>query len=358
MDNLNINLKSEFRSRFNAGNGGSQYSSEYRPLYDDFFDSQVQFSNSLYYICIFQIPPHPIPWRAIILATLLFVFGTILIVIGTLLLAGFCDPKYNDRTWPVLILGLLMFIPGLYHVRIAYYAFKGYKVESAQIMYLKIINGTVLLSDIGFIYFTCLINAVIIIFNIVRYCGKLPHAIADFFEWFVHQILFYREVYPQESFEMVKFCNYPCYVTDVCIDCKSSCPYVIDYIREWHSILSATCEPGEITVIIQIEDPAMRKKLIERYYLRIFIRGSQGRKLLPNWKNFENSLPDIISRLISVTEVENVRHPLKTESNHYATNSERDSGAFVPLLDGRIVPIGTVASDNMKMNIFLLRPIN
>ncbi|KRY01373.1 Transmembrane protein [Trichinella pseudospiralis] len=160
MDNLNINLKSEFRSRFNAGNGGSQYSSEYRPLYDDFFDSQ------------FQIPPHPIPWRAIILATLLFVFGTILIVIGTLLLAGFCDPKYNDRTWPVLILGLLMFIPGLYHVRIAYYAFKGYKVESAQIMYLKIINGTVLLSDIGFIYFTCLINAVIIIFNIVRYCGS------------------------------------------------------------------------------------------------------------------------------------------------------------------------------------------
>ncbi|KRZ31497.1 hypothetical protein T4B_11227 [Trichinella pseudospiralis] len=227
---------------------------------------------------------------------------------------------------------------------------------------------------------------------------ELPHAIADFFEWFVHQILFYREVYPQESFEMVKFCNYPCYVTDVCIDCKSSCPYVIDYIREWHSILSATCEPGEITVIIQIEDPAMRKKLIERYYLRIFIRGSQGRKLLPNWKNFEYSLPDIISRLISVTEVENVRHPLKTESNHYhavfvfftervmcryekkfsqsdcfnllidntilnkfklyATNSERDSGAFVPLLDGRIVPIGTVASDNMKMNIFLLRPIN
>ncbi|XP_003376860.1 conserved hypothetical protein [Trichinella spiralis] len=116
MENLNINLKSEFRSRFNAENGGSQYSSEYRPLCDDFFDSQ------------FQIPPHPIPWKAIILATLLFVFGTILIIIGALLLAGFCDPKYNDRTWPVLILGLLMFIPGLYHLRIAYYAFKGYKV--------------------------------------------------------------------------------------------------------------------------------------------------------------------------------------------------------------------------------------
>ncbi|KRX50254.1 Transmembrane protein [Trichinella murrelli] len=314
MENLNINLKSEFRSRFNAENGGSQYSSEYRPLCDDFYDSQ------------FEIPPHPIPWKAIILATLLFVFGTILIIIGALLLAGFCDPKYNDRTWPVLILGLLMFIPGLYHLRIAYYAFKGYKEQMSMQ---------------------------------TEDFEELPHAIADFFEWFVHQILFYREVYPQESFEMVKFCNYPSYVT------KSCCPSVIDYIREWHSILSATCEPGKMTVVIQIEDPAMRNKLVEGYYLKIFIRGSQGRKLLPNWKSFEDSLPDIISRLISVTEVENARHPLITETRRFrifyrmqAENSEKDSGIFVPLVDGRIVPIGTVASDNMKMNILLLRPIN
>ncbi|KRZ43181.1 hypothetical protein T4C_7780, partial [Trichinella pseudospiralis] len=118
--------------------------------------------------------------------------------------------------------------------------------------------------NIWFKYFTTVVNCMSMRTEDLE---ELPHAIADFFEWFVHQILFYREVYPQESFEMVKFCNYPCY--------KSSCPYVIDYIREWHSILSATCEPGEITVIIQIEDPAMRKKLIERYYLRIFIRGSQ-----------------------------------------------------------------------------------
>ncbi|KRX62527.1 Transmembrane protein [Trichinella nativa] len=312
MENLNINLKSEFRSRFNAENGGSQYSSEYRPLCDDFYDSQ------------FEIPPHPIPWKAIILATLLFVFGTILIIIGALLLAGFCDPKYNDRTWPVLILGLLMFIPGLYHLRIAYYAFKGYKEQMSMQ---------------------------------TEDFEELPHAIADFFEWFVHQILFYREVYPQESFEMVKFCNYPSY--------KSCCPSVIDYIREWHSILSATCEPGKMTVVIQIEDPAMRNKLVEGYYLKIFIRGSQGRKLLPNWKSFEDSLPDIISRLISVTEVENARHPLITETRRFrifyrmqAENSEKDSGIFVPLVDGRIVPIGTVASDNMKMNILLLRPIN
>ncbi|XP_003376861.1 nucleolar MIF4G domain-containing protein 1 [Trichinella spiralis] len=190
---------------------------------------------------------------------------------------------------------------------------------------------------------------------------ELPHAIADFFEWFVHQILFYREVYPQESFEMVKFCNYPSYVTD-----KSCCPSVIDYIREWHSILSATCEPGKMTVVIQIEDPAMRNKLVEVFHCQItneiesLIQNYDYfsfctdfklfRKLLPNWKSFEDSLPDIISRLISVTEVENARHPLITESNHCtAENSEKGSGTFVPLVDGRIVPIGTVASDNMKV---------
>ena len=34
--------------------------------------------------------------------------------------------QYGDRTWPVLLLGALMFIPGAYHVRIAFYAFKEY----------------------------------------------------------------------------------------------------------------------------------------------------------------------------------------------------------------------------------------
>ncbi|KAL1240861.1 Mitotic spindle assembly checkpoint protein MAD2B [Trichinella spiralis] len=231
--------------------------------------------------------------------------------------------------------------------------------------------NSVPLNDIVFICFVllCVIEEVLVVqyfpnSNILEQMSmqtedfeELPHAIADFFEWFVHQILFYREVYPQESFEMVKFCNYPSY--------KSCCPSVIDYIREWHSILSATCEPGKMTVVIQIEDPAMRNKLVEGYYLKIFIRGSQGRKLLPNWKSFEDSLPDIISRLISVTEVENARHPLITETRRFrifygmqAENSEKGSGTFVPLVDGRIVPIGTVASDNMKMNILLLRPIN
>nr|CAD7404374.1 unnamed protein product [Timema cristinae] len=34
--------------------------------------------------------------------------------------------NYADRTWPMIILGALMFIPGVYHIRIAYCAFRRY----------------------------------------------------------------------------------------------------------------------------------------------------------------------------------------------------------------------------------------
>lgn len=74
----------------------------------------------------FQRPAPKVPWKAIGLAVVLFSVGTVLIVVGSLLLAGTIDTKYSDRTWPLLILGALMFIPGAYHVRIAFYAFRGY----------------------------------------------------------------------------------------------------------------------------------------------------------------------------------------------------------------------------------------
>lgn len=74
----------------------------------------------------FQRPPPKVPYKAILLATVLFSIGTILLVVGALLLSGNISAEYADRTWPVLIIGALMFIPGAYHVRIAYYAYKGY----------------------------------------------------------------------------------------------------------------------------------------------------------------------------------------------------------------------------------------
>lgn len=74
----------------------------------------------------FQEPPPKFPKKAVILACGLFLVGSILIIIGALLLTGYIDAKYGDRTWPMLILGTLMFVPGFYHVRIAYYAYQGY----------------------------------------------------------------------------------------------------------------------------------------------------------------------------------------------------------------------------------------
>lgn len=72
----------------------------------------------------FIIPPQKIPWKAIGLAASLLVIGSILLVLGSLIISGHVDMKYSDRMWPMIILGVLMFIPGAYHVRIAYYAYK------------------------------------------------------------------------------------------------------------------------------------------------------------------------------------------------------------------------------------------
>ncbi|CAN7990363.1 unnamed protein product [Ixodes hexagonus] len=67
-----------------------------------------------------------IPKKAIALATFLFVMGSALIVMSSFIFTGFIDDKYYDSRWPLLVLGSLMFIPGVYHVRIAYYAYKKY----------------------------------------------------------------------------------------------------------------------------------------------------------------------------------------------------------------------------------------
>ncbi|XP_002158372.3 transmembrane protein 230 isoform X1 [Hydra vulgaris] len=82
---------------------------------EDFVDSQ------------FQSLPTTFPTKAVALAIFLFILGTILLVIGCMLLTGYIDVMYADRTWPVVTLGVLLFIPGFYHVRIAFYAWRGYK---------------------------------------------------------------------------------------------------------------------------------------------------------------------------------------------------------------------------------------
>ncbi|CDQ73213.1 transmembrane protein 230a [Oncorhynchus nerka] len=75
----------------------------------------------------FKKSPPKVPYKAIALATFLFLIGSLLIVIGALLLAGSIEVSHPDRTVPVLIIGILVFLPGFYHLRIAYYASKGYR---------------------------------------------------------------------------------------------------------------------------------------------------------------------------------------------------------------------------------------
>ncbi|KAG1326893.1 transmembrane protein [Cocos nucifera] len=66
------------------------------------------------------------PIKEIGLAVSLLVFGSLGIVIGTVMA---CNRVGGDRAHGVsfAILGSILFIPGFYYTRIAYYAYKGYK---------------------------------------------------------------------------------------------------------------------------------------------------------------------------------------------------------------------------------------
>ncbi|XP_075975720.1 transmembrane protein 230-like [Anticarsia gemmatalis] len=74
----------------------------------------------------FDAPPLKVPWKAISLAAFLFIVGTALLIVGSLIVTGHIDTKYSDRLWPMIVLGCIMFLPGAYHIRIAYYAYKEY----------------------------------------------------------------------------------------------------------------------------------------------------------------------------------------------------------------------------------------
>lgn len=75
----------------------------------------------------FKKNPPKVPYKAIALAIFLFLIGSLLIIFGALLLSGVIQVEHPDRTIPVIIIGLLVFLPGFYHLRIAYYAAKGYR---------------------------------------------------------------------------------------------------------------------------------------------------------------------------------------------------------------------------------------
>ncbi|CAF0927498.1 unnamed protein product [Brachionus calyciflorus] len=68
-----------------------------------------------------------VPIKAILTAFFMFISGSCMIIIGALLYTGHIDAQYSDRMWPLFILGSLLFLPGFYHVRIAYYAWRKYE---------------------------------------------------------------------------------------------------------------------------------------------------------------------------------------------------------------------------------------
>ncbi|KAL1325895.1 hypothetical protein HN51_035941 [Arachis hypogaea] len=66
------------------------------------------------------------PIKEISLAVALLVFGTLGIIIGSLMAYNHVGGDTAHGLF-FAILGTLLFIPGFYYTRIAYYAYKGYK---------------------------------------------------------------------------------------------------------------------------------------------------------------------------------------------------------------------------------------
>ncbi|ONK78878.1 uncharacterized protein A4U43_C01F500 [Asparagus officinalis] len=75
-------------------------------------------------------PPHVLqskpPIKEIALAVALLVFGSLAIVVGSIMAVNQIG---GDSAHGIFfaVLGSLLFLPGFYYTRIAYYAYKGYK---------------------------------------------------------------------------------------------------------------------------------------------------------------------------------------------------------------------------------------
>ena len=83
-------------------------------------------SNEDFQACQFERLPVAIPWKAIAYAAALLLLGSLLLGTGCLIVAGYLDPEtHNERFWPLILLGSLLFIPGSYHTYFAYKAYSG-----------------------------------------------------------------------------------------------------------------------------------------------------------------------------------------------------------------------------------------
>ncbi|KAI8125861.1 hypothetical protein FF38_09460 [Lucilia cuprina] len=60
-------------------------------------------------------PQRKFPWKTILFILFFFVAGATCLTFSILVSSGVFNEKYADRAWPLLILGILMFIPGGYY---------------------------------------------------------------------------------------------------------------------------------------------------------------------------------------------------------------------------------------------------
>lgn len=71
--------------------------------------------------------PIKAPVKSILIAVVLFTLGSIMLVLGSLMLAGIMGQGAGSfRAAPLMVVGSIIFIPGAYNVRTAYYAWRGY----------------------------------------------------------------------------------------------------------------------------------------------------------------------------------------------------------------------------------------
>jgi hypothetical protein len=70
--------------------------------------------------------PKEVPWKSIVLALFLLAFGTLFLILAHFLYSEHMEGEM-EQVYGFLILGVLLFLPGFYETRIAYYSWRGAK---------------------------------------------------------------------------------------------------------------------------------------------------------------------------------------------------------------------------------------
>lgn len=70
--------------------------------------------------------PEEVPWKSIALAVVLLAFGCLFLVISQFIYTEHMEGD-SSQAYGFLVLGILLFLPGFYETRIAYYSWRGYK---------------------------------------------------------------------------------------------------------------------------------------------------------------------------------------------------------------------------------------